>query len=254
MLHPAGAVRFLPPIVEISTLSIATCQLTSADPHNLATLRELQEVSTNHPFRDNEESPNEELPNIQSPIIAETFQSNQYSTNSLQEAWDAGNIACYHDHTLTSRRRFQYKFLFPTLTHTDCCFPHSNWLVTVGDNNYVDSNQNTTQWYDGNFIFAFSSLAAYYVRQSVSERLGDFPAVDIPTLLHVIYPRQQLQRGEYNSLPLHINCVVAVFHNNDHYVVMEVNPFLPTRHNFFWRKNEKMAPVHTGPSIHPTLF
>ncbi len=46
--------------------------------------------------------------------------------------------------------------------------------------------------------------------------------VDIPALLHITYPRQQLQPGEYKSLPLHVNCVVGVLHNKDHYVVMEI--------------------------------
>ncbi len=67
VLHPAGSVHFLPAIVEISIMSILTCQPTSNDLHNLATLLDLQEASTNHLFRANEDLPNEESPNEELP-------------------------------------------------------------------------------------------------------------------------------------------------------------------------------------------
>jgi hypothetical protein len=47
--------------------------------------------------------------------LPETFNVSEYSTFTLQEAWDNGNIAQNHS-ILTGRHRVEYKFLFPTLT------------------------------------------------------------------------------------------------------------------------------------------
>ncbi len=42
-------------------------------------------------------------------------------------------------------------------------------------------------------------------------------------LLHVTYPNQILQEGEYKALPDHETKVVAIMHNRDCYAVMEVD-------------------------------
>jgi hypothetical protein len=100
--HPAaGTVHFMPPVEEIPTMSIATCQPTIPYPDSL---QDHQEACTNNLFLDNEEwTP------VQPPRITQTFQSSQYSTYSLQqEVWDAGNIARYHDRTHTCQRRVAY--------------------------------------------------------------------------------------------------------------------------------------------------
>jgi hypothetical protein len=180
-------------------MSNETCQLTPPYP---GCLWDHQEASTYTLFLDNVE-----LPPVQPPRITKTFQNSQYSTYSHQEAWDMGNIAQYHSRTLIGQRRVAYQFLFPTLTCTECCFPHSNLLNRIGDHDYVLSNQNTTQWYNSDFISAFSSLAMHYVHQSMSQRLVYLPKVNIKTLLHVTYPRQQLQLGDYKSLPLYVCCI-----------------------------------------------
>jgi hypothetical protein len=45
----------------------------------------------------------------------------------------------------------------------------------------------------------------------------------LTTLLHVTYPRQQLQPRGLHESPTILHCVVAVLHRNDHYTVMEIN-------------------------------
>ncbi len=118
----------------------------------------------------------------------------------------------------------EYKFLFPMLTCGECCFPHSKTLISVGDGDYLNSNRSTNRWYDGVFISSFAQLAAHYAHLTVSERsrvLGD--SYKQPLLLHVTYPNQILQEGEYKALPDHVTKGVAVMHDRDHYAVMEIN-------------------------------
>ncbi len=44
-----------------------------------------------------------------------------------------------------------------------------------------------------------------------------------PLLLHVTYPNQILQVGEYKAVPDHVTKVVAVMHNRDYYAVMVID-------------------------------
>ncbi len=67
-------------------------------------------------------------------------------------------------------------------------------------------------------------MAAHYVHLTVLEQasvLGD--NCKQPLLLHVTYPNQILQEGEYKALPDHVTKVVAVMHNRYHYAVMEID-------------------------------
>jgi hypothetical protein len=98
----------------------------------------------------------------------ETFCVSEYSTFTLQEAWDNSNIAQNYS-ILSGRHRVEYKFLFPTLTFGECCFPHSKTLIPVGDSDYLHSNRLTNRWYDGVFISSFAQLAAHYAHLTVSE-------------------------------------------------------------------------------------
>ncbi len=67
-------------------------------------------------------------------------------------------------------------------------------------------------------------MAAHYVHLTVSEQasvLGD--NYKQPLLLHVVYPNQILQEGKYKALPEHVTKVVAVMHDRDYYVMMEID-------------------------------
>ncbi len=122
----------------------------------------------------------------------------------------------------------EYKFLFPTLTCSECCFPHSETLISVGDSDFLHSNRSTNRWYDGVFISSFAQLAAHYAHLSISEGpsvLGDH--YKQPLLLHLTYPNQILQEGKYKALPDHVTKVVADMQDRDHYVVMEID--IPTK-------------------------
>ncbi len=120
---------------------------------------------------------------------------------TLQEAWDHGNITRNHS-ILSGQHRVEYKFLFPTLTCSECCFPHSKTLIAVGDNGYFHSNRSSTRWYDGIFISSFAQLATHYAHLTVSELssvLGDNYKMSL--LRYVTYPKQILQEGQYKGPP-----------------------------------------------------
>jgi hypothetical protein len=153
----------------------------------------------------------------------ETFSVSEYSTFTVQEAGNNGNITQNHS-ILCGRQSIEYKFLFPTLTCGECCFPHLKTLISVGDGDYLNSNKLTNRWYDGVFISSFAQLAAHYAHLTVSERsrvLGD--SYKQPLLLHVTYPNQILQEGEYKALPDNVKKVIAVMHDRDHYAVMVID-------------------------------
>ncbi len=82
------------------------------------------------------------------------FRVREYSTFAVQEAWDHGNIAQYHQPLVGSCNEFQ--FLWPTLTCRDCCFPHGAPYIQIGNNDYMSSMTNTANWYNGVFISLFA--------------------------------------------------------------------------------------------------
>jgi hypothetical protein len=83
----------------------------------------------------------------------ETFRVLEYLRFTLQKAWDNGNTARNHS-ILSGRQRIEYKFLFPTLTCGECCFPHAKTLISVGDSDYLTSNRLANRWYDGVLFLA----------------------------------------------------------------------------------------------------
>jgi hypothetical protein len=118
----------------------------------------------------------------------------------------------------------EYKFLFPTVTCSECCFSHLKTLISVGDSDYLHSNRFSNRWYNGVFISSFAQLVARYAHLTVSEQssvLGD--KYKQPLLLHVTYPHQILQKGKYKVLPDHVAKAVAVMHDRDHYALMEID-------------------------------
>jgi hypothetical protein len=123
----------------------------------------------------------------------ETFRASEFSTFTVEEAWDRGNIARLYQ-TLISREEF--KFLWPRLTCMECTFPHHKPFIQIGDEDYMASITNTTNWYDGVFIASFSQLAAHYAHITKDERSTTIPSqVNLPLLIHIMYPNEFLQEA-----------------------------------------------------------
>jgi hypothetical protein len=163
---------------------------------------------------------------IEESTEQETYRASEFSTFTVQEAWDKGNIARYYQ-TLSSRQEF--KFLWPRLTCTECTFPHHKPFIQIGDEDYIASITQTTNWYDGVFIASFSQLAAHYAHITKDERsTSTIPSqVNLPLLIHITYPNELLHEGQYKSIPPDITRVVAVVHDRDHYGVLEID--IPSR-------------------------
>lgn len=155
-----------------------------------------------------------------------TFRSSYFSEFKLDEAWNHGNIA-RSQRPLSSSGRREYKFLMPTLNCTDCCFHTGRYCMTVGDDTYIESIRTTTNWYDGDFIGSFAQLASHYAHVTYNERNSVSENIDMPMVIHVTFPRQQLEVGHYKALPDGVTRVVAIMHDADHYAVLEIT--VPTK-------------------------
>jgi hypothetical protein len=101
------------------------------------------------------------------------FHVREYSTFTVQEAWDHGNISWYHQPLVGTWDKFW--FLWPMLTCRDCCFLHGAMYIQIGDNAYIASMTNTTNWYNGVFISLFAQLAAHYAHITYDERHSTLP-------------------------------------------------------------------------------
>ena len=151
--------------------AIAPIDLTVSPPHSNQTYCQLT-------F----DSPQPEVV-IEESTEQETYRASEFSTFTVQEAWDKGNIARYYQ-TLSSRQEF--KFLWPRLTCMECTFPHHKPFIQIGDEDYMASITQTTNWYDGVFIALFSQLAAHYAHITKDERSTTIPSqVNLPLLIHI---------------------------------------------------------------------
>jgi hypothetical protein len=151
----------------------------------------------------------------------QTFRASEHSTFTVQQAWDHGNIARLFK-PLGSRG--EYKFLWPSLICGECTFVDgARPFIQIGDEQYLASITNTTNWYDGVFISSFAQLAAHYAHITADERPSLPSGVQLPLLIHITYPMESLQAGQYKPLRQGITRVVAVLHDKDHYGVLEIN-------------------------------
>ena len=82
---------------------------------------------------------------------------------------------------------------------------------------------NKKNWYDGVFISSFSQLAAHYAHIAKDEHPSLPSQVNLPVLIHITYPMEFLQKGQYKSVPQSITRVVAVAHDRNHYGVLEID-------------------------------
>jgi hypothetical protein len=78
-------------------------------------------------------------------------------------------------------------------------------------------------WYDGDFIDSFAQLASHYAHLTYNECNSVITKnIDMPVVIHVTFPRQQLEVGQYKALPDGMTRVVAIMHDANHYAVLEI--------------------------------
>jgi hypothetical protein len=83
---------------------------------------------------------------------------------------------------------------------------------------------NTTNWYNGDFISLFAQLAAHYMHITYEEHHSTLSQrVNLPLLIHVMYPKKTLVEDQYKAVPSGVTSVVTVLHEADHYAVLEID-------------------------------
>jgi hypothetical protein len=108
-----------------------------------------------------------------------------------------------------------YKFIYPTL-ECICCFRTSSRLIAISNDNYVQANTSTNQWYNDDFVSSSASLIAHHIHISSAS------LEDIPMLLHATYSKQALTMYHCKPLPDNVKRIVSLMHDCNHYAVMEV--------------------------------
>jgi hypothetical protein len=200
-------------VMSVAMAAIEDSTVGNTPPHSNQTFCQLTFDSPSQPSVN--EPPSTDL---------ETFRASEFSTFTVQEAWDHGDIARNYQ-TLSSREEF--KFLWPRLTCTECTFPHNKPFIQIGDEDYLASMTNTTNWYDRVFISSFSQLAAHYAHITKDKHPSLLTSqVNVPILIHITYPMEVLQEGQYKPVPTGITRVVAVAHDRNHYGVLEMTSLI----------------------------
>ena len=91
-------------------------------------------------------------------------------------------------------------------------------LIQVGEDAYLDSITNTTNWYEGLFVSSFAQMTAHYAHTVLSG------SNNINTILiHVTFPRGALTPELCKSLPVAMTKVVSVLHDASHFSVLEID-------------------------------
>jgi hypothetical protein len=150
------------------------------------------------------------------PILHNKFRK-QYS---VQDAWAKGNIAKYH-WKLSGRRSADFKFFFPCLECSTCCFPNEEAFIPIGEKSYTNVCANADVWLDGDFISAFASLVCHN-SHSLAPTVPIISGKDVPQLSHVTFPNSVMTIKDYKTLPSNVKCIVAMMHTRLHYAVMEI--------------------------------
>jgi hypothetical protein len=112
-------------------------------------------------------------------------------------------------------------FLNPEVHCVSCSFPQSSTFICIGDKNYINKCSNTNIWLDGNFIAGFTMLLYHYAHSSVTSLVGN--EKNLPQLIHAIFSKQQLAISGIMPSPKDVDMLVAILHNDGHYIVLEVN-------------------------------
>ena len=88
----------------------------------------------------------------------------------------------------------------------NCCFA-GRTLLTFGEQNYVIACQQTTRWYEHDFIITFVSLLAH-----VSHRKHN-------QLIHCVHERSEISEEECRPLQQEITTVVSALYAQQHFAV-----------------------------------
>ncbi len=127
---------------------------------------------------------------------------------------------CNFSQQFFGRSTSTHNFLNPEVHCASCSFPQSSTFICIGDKNYINKCSNTNVWLDGNFFAGFTMLLYHYAYSSGTSFVGN--EKNFPQLVHAIFSKQQLAISCVKHLPKDVDRLVAILHNDDHYIVLEV--------------------------------
>jgi hypothetical protein len=152
---------------------------------------------------------------------------------TIQTAFQCG-VATTH-RPLSSNRRHEFKFVYPRLT-CHCCHIGAQ-LLEVGDEDYNQSIQHSTRWWDQEFVTAFTSVAAHFAH---SWEHRDTSIV-LPKLVHIITSQNEIHMTACTPIDDGVDKIVGIIHKSSHYAVMEIET-----------KN-RVARIYDGLGVAPLL-
>lgn len=109
-----------------------------------------------------------------------------------------------------------YNFQYPRIK-CGCCFSGSH-LLSIGDETYLDDNENTSRWWDSDFISTFATLVNHHHHRSKSANF-----VSTMQLIHCSWPKSIPEESECRDLNSDINTIISVLHGIGHFCVMEID-------------------------------
>jgi len=134
---------------------------------------------------------------------------------TVQTAFLCG-VATKH-RPLSGNRRQVFNFVYPKLT-CECCHT-GHQMLEVGDDDYNDSIQNSTRWWDQEFVTSFTSMAAHYAHTWE----GRDSTIILPKLIHIITAKSQVDMSVCRPMDDKVEKIVGIIHKSSHYAVMEVD-------------------------------
>ena len=144
----------------------------------------------------------------------ETFRSSPIFY-TVQEAFMCGATTAHKP--LSSNRKKTFQFVYPKLT---ChCVHTGDHMIEVGDEAYLHSIQNSTLWWDQEFVTAFSIMAAHYAHSYE----GRDTSIVLPHLVNIITARDVVHESVCKNIDPSVERVVGVIHQVNHYAVMDIN-------------------------------
>jgi hypothetical protein len=111
--------------------------------------------------------------------------------------------------------------LNPAVHCVTCSFPKSSTFICIGNKNYINKCSNTNVWLDSNFIAGFTTLLYHDAHFSGTPLVRN--EKNSPQLIHAIFSKQKLAISGIKPLPKDVDRLVAILHNEGHYIVLEVN-------------------------------
>ncbi len=201
---------------------LGPCHSPKLSPENLdenfAAANEVGVVNHSNPESPSADS--EMCVRFDKPVGYPEASNHSHEKYSLAEAWKIDALVTSHS-KFSGRSTSTHMFLNPEVHCVKCSFPQSSTFICIGNKNYINKCSNTNVWLDGNFIAGFTMLLYHYAHSFGTPLVGN--EKNLPQLIHAIFSKQKLVISGVKPLPRDVDRLVAILHNDGHYIVLEVN-------------------------------